>query len=332
MIWYENNNNDIIISTRIRLARNIDGVPFPNALTDKSPVTEKIKDAVFSGSSVLAKEFTCTSLDNMSATEKQAMAEEHLISFDMLSGDQKTVLISKDKTMSIMLMEEDHIRLQIIKSGYAIDEAFDIANKIDDVLEERLKFAFDENWGYLTACPTNTGTGMRASVMMHLPALSKTNTMPRLISSTQNLGIAIRGIYGEGSKAYGNMFQISNSITEGFSENEILEKLKNVVKQICELEEKARKTLSEQNPDELADSLYRSYGTLKFARSLSSQEAKALISDVLLGKNLGIIKENGSLSLINAMVLSEPALLCDGKQLSSSERDKKRAEFLRKTL
>jgi len=260
------------------------------------------------------------------------MAEEHLISFDMLDGTQKSVLISKDKTMSIMLMEEDHIRLQIIRSGYALDEAFDIADKVDDVLEERLKFAFDEEWGYLTACPTNTGTGMRASVMMHLPALSKTNTMPRLISSTQNLGIAIRGIYGEGSKAYGNMFQISNSITEGFSEKEIIEKLKNVVNQICELEEKARKNLAEKNYDELSDSLYRSYGTLQYARSLSSQEAKALISDVLLGKNLGIIKENTSVSLISALVQSEPALLCAGKQLSSNERDKKRAEFLRERL
>lgn len=332
MIWYENNNNDTIISTRIRLARNIDGIPFPNALGDKSAVTEKIKSAITASNSVLAKEFDFLRLDNMTSIQKQALAEEHLISFDMLDGAQKSVLISKDKTMSIMLMEEDHIRLQVIKNGYALDEAFETADKIDNVLEENLKFAFDEEWGYLTACPTNTGTGMRASVMMHLPALSKTNTMPRIISSTQNLGIAVRGIYGEGSKAYGNMFQISNAITEGFSEKEIIEKLKNVVNQICELEAKARKSLCDNNYDELADTLYRSYGTLKYARSISSQESKALISDVLLGRNLGIIKESGLISPINAMVLSEPALICGNEQLSSEKRDTKRAELLREKL
>ena len=331
MIWYKNNDNDIVISTRIRLARNVEGVPFPNALVDKSGLTEKIKEAVINSNSTLSKEFEFIQLDDVSPDKKQALAEEHMISFDMLSGNQKSVLISKDRTMSIMLMEEDHIRLQVIENGFCLDEAYETADKIDDVLEENLKFEFDEEWGYLTACPTNAGTGLRASVMMHLPALSMTNNMQRIISSAQNLGITVRGMYGEGSKAEGNIYQISNSITEGFSEKEIIEKVKNVVNQICELEEKARKNLMKSS-DDLSDRVYRAFGTLKYARKISSKEAKTLLSDVLLGQKMVIISERGKILPVELMVRCEPALLCGEDILSPEKRDVKRAEFMRDNI
>ena len=241
-------------------------------------------------------------------------------------------MISKDRTMSIMLMEEDHIRLQIIKDGFALDEAYSLASKVDDVIEENITYAFDNDFGYLTACPTNTGTGMRASVMMHLPALTMTENINRVISSAGSLGIEVRGLYGEGTKAYGNLYQISNRITLGLSESQVIEKLTNVVNQIIDMETKARNMLKEKNYDAIADRLFRSYGTLKYARSVSSSEAKSLLSDVMLGQSLGIIPKESKIAPLECMVLSEPALVCDGKELSPNERDKKRAELIRNNI
>lgn len=332
MIWYKNNNSDIVVSTRIRLARNVDKTPFPNALKDTKEVTEKIKNAVLGGNSTLAKDFDFIDLDNTPLIRKQELAEEHLISPVMCKDKGKSVMISKDRTMSIMLMEEDHIRLQIIKDGFALDEAYSLASKVDDVIEENITYAFDNDFGYLTACPTNTGTGMRASVMMHLPALTMTENINRVISSAGSLGIEVRGLYGEGTKAYGNLYQISNRITLGLSESQVIEKLTNVVNQIIDMETKARNMLKEKNYDVIADRLFRSYGTLKYARSVSSSEAKSLLSDVMLGQSLGIIPKESKIAPLECMVLSEPALVCDGKELSPNERDKKRAELIRSNI
>lgn len=332
MIWYKDNDNDIVISTRIRLARNLADTPFPNALRDKAGVSKKIREAITEGNSVLAKEFEYLDMSKLSPAEKQALAEEHLISLEMLKGDDKSVLISKDKTMSIMIMEEDHIRLQIILGGMELDKAWDTASKVDDVLEEQLSYAFDEKLGYLTACPTNIGTGMRASVMMHLPALTATQNMSRVISSAQSIGITVRGLYGEGSKSYGNLYQISNRITTGASEAEIISKLKDVANQLTELEKKARKSLADNPENGLADKVYRSYGTLKFARSISSAEAKALLSDVLLGQKMGIIKEKSKISPVECMVITEPAIMCRNNPKAPQERDKIRAELIRESI
>ena len=332
MIWYKDNNSDIVVSTRIRLARNLDKTPFPNALKDTKEVTEKIKNAILGSNSTLAKDFDFIDLDNTPALRKQEMAEEHLISLVMCEGKGKSVLVSKDKTMSIMLMEEDHIRLQIIKDGYALEDAYSLASKVDDVIEENVTYAFDNDFGYLTACPTNTGTGMRASVMLHLPALTMTENINKVIASAGSLGIEVRGLYGEGTKAYGSLYQISNRVTLGMSEEQSLEKLKNIVGQIVEMETKARKALTDNSADALSDKLYRSYGTLKYARSISSSEAKSLLSDVMLGQNLGILPKEGKITPLECMVITEPALLCGGKELSPDERDKKRAEFIRNNI
>jgi protein arginine kinase len=330
MIWYQNNNNDIAVSTRIRLARNIDGVPFPNALKDTAETTEKIKNSILNSNSTLGRDFDFIDLDKMSDNDKQSLAEEHLISPQMLNGKGKSVLINKDKTMSIMLMEEDHIRLQIIKSGLAIDEAYETADKVDDVIEESVTYAFDEEFGYLTACPTNAGTGLRASVMLHLPALTMTDNINRVISSAANIGIAVRGLYGEGTRAYGNLYQFSNQITMGLSEREILDKLKNVVNQIIEMEKKARTSLLTQSKDQIEDKLFRSYGTLKYARAISSSEAKSLLSDVMLGQNLGIIPKDGKITPLECMVKISPSLI--GASLAPTERDRKRADFIRDNI
>ena len=332
MIWYKNNNGGIVISTRIRLARNIDSVPFPASLKDKKEVTNKIKDAVLKSNSTLASDFDFIELDNVSKQNRVSMAEEHLISPQMLDGKEQSVLLNKDKTMSIMLMEEDHIRLQVIKSGLALDEAYDTANRVDDVIEESLTYAFDEEFGYLTACPTNAGTGLRASVMMHLPALTITKNIGKVIQASTGLGIEVRGLYGEGTSADGNLYQISNRITMGLSEHEILEKLKGVVNQVIEMEEKARKALSENSKTALEDKIFRSYGILKYARSISSSEAKELLSDVMLGTDLGIIPKEGKLTPLECMVKSAPSFISGDSEIPPEERDIRRAEFIRNNI
>jgi len=330
MIWYKDKNDGIVISTRIRLARNIAGIPFPNALNDKTKVTKKIRAAI--KNSEIAKDFDFLELDNASQLNRLSLAEEHLISPAMLKGEGKSVLISKDNTTSIMLMEEDHIRLQTIYGGFKLDEAYKAASGIDDIIEKSVDYAFDEEFGYLTACPTNAGTGIRASVMMHLPGLSLTKNIAQVIASATNLGIEIRGLYGEGTEADGNLYQISNRITMGLSEHEIITRLKKIVNQICDAEAKAREHLKSKYGNSLSDKLYRSYGILKFARSITSSEAKSLLSDVMLGENMGIIKEKGVLSPLECMVCSTPSMISRGKELNPDERDKARAEFLRNNL
>lgn len=328
MIWYKNNDSDIAVSTRIRLARNLADEPFPNATKDLTGATKKIKDAVLGSNSTLAKDFEFIELDKLNENERAALADEHLISPQMINGKGKSVMINKDKTMSIMLMEEDHIRLQIIMAGNALKEAYETASRVDDVIEENAEYAFDEEFGYLTACPTNAGTGMRASVMLHLPALTMTGNMSRMISSVTSMGITVRGLYGEGTKAYGNMYQVSNQITMGLSEREIIEKLERVVEQITESEKKAREALMKNNADYIKDKVMRSYGILKYAYTMTSSEARELLSDVILGQNLGIIKKK-NLSPLECMINISPAMIGD---YSPEERDKKRAEFLRNNI
>lgn len=333
MIWYkETDENGIIVSTRIRLARNLDKFPFPSILSDdgKAQVTEKLKSAILSSNSTLADDFDFIKMSDTDDAHRTELAEKHLISPETAQNKSGSVLISKNENMSIMLMEEDHVRIQIILGGCKLKEAWELASKVDDVIEENVTYAFSEEYGYLTACPTNTGTGMRASVMMHLPALTATNNMNKIISSASTLGMTVRGMYGEGSKAYGCLYQISNQVTLGISETEIIEQLENVIRQIEKHETEARNSL--KNNASFRDKLWRSYGILKYARSVSSSEAKALLSDVMLGKNLGIIDIKGKIPETELMVESEPALLSAGEKLSPEARDSKRAHFLRENI
>lgn len=333
MIWYKDaKDSDIVVSTRIRLARNLAKYPFPRTISkaQKEEVSKKVKNAVLGSNSTLSKEFSLLKMQDLNAVERQALAEKHLISREMAESDEGSVFLSKDENMSIMLMEEDHLRLQVILAGSQLKKAWELASKVDDVLEENLTYAFSEKFGYLTACPTNTGTGIRASVMIHLPALTLTGNINKIISQASALGLAVRGLYGEGSKAYGNLYQISNQITLGISEEEIIEKLLNISSQIEKHEKESREAI--KNNDSVCDKLWRSYGTLKFARSISSKEAKALLSDVILGENLGIIDIKGKKTKTVLMVESEPALIMSDKNLTAEERDKKRAELLRENI
>ncbi len=336
MIWYkEKNDNDIVVSTRVRLARNLSKYTFPNAMNKETvkKAREEIENCIMNSNSTLSKDFKIYNMLDLEDTDKKMLAEKHLISFELLDNKESSVLINKDENMSVMLMEEDHLRLQVIMGGFKLDEAYETANRVDDVIDENVQYAFDADFGYLTSCPTNTGTGLRASVMMHLPALTMTNSIQRIISSAGGLGIAIRGMYGEGSKAYGSLYQISNQVTLGLTEKEIIEKVKNIVNQIAEHEKQARKKLLENNRDYIEDKIYRAYGILKYARTISSKEAKALISDVLMGKNMGIINiDNGE--LIELMIMAEPAYIehMAKKKLSPDQRDKKRAELIRDAI
>lgn len=332
MIWYNDLNDGIVISSRIRLARNIDKTPFPALLKDKTAVTKKLQDSILKSNSTLANDFELYELDKKSNEEKMKMLEEHLISPQMMKGNGRSVLVNKNRTMSIMFMEEDHIRLQIIMGGYHLDEAYDLADKVDDVIEESLTYAFDEHFGYLTACPTNAGTGLRASVMMHLPGLVLTGNINKVMQSISGMGIAVRGMYGEGTTSEGCMFQISNNITMGLTEKEIINKVKSVVNKLSELETEARKILINKNKVGIEDKVYRSYGTLKYARSISSAEAKQLLSDVMLGQNMGIIKCDGKMTPLELMIKIAPAVISDGGGLSPAERDIKRAEMIRNNV
>lgn len=334
MIWYKDECDSIVMSTRIRLARNLEKTPFPSRLKDseRAAVTEKLAKSITNSNSTLSQDFTQVRLDELSECQKQVMVEEHLISPQMVNGKDKSVLISSDRTMSIMLMEEDHIRLQVILGGEELDKAYDLANRVDDVMEEELTYAYDERFGYLTACPTNAGTGLRASVMMHLPALVITGNMDRLLQSFSGMGITVRGAYGEGTNADGDMFQISNSITMGLDEREIIERVKEVTAKIRQMEMQARELLSEKRNVEIADKVMRSYGVLKYARRLTSKEAKALLSDCLLGYNMGIISEKAKIPQLELMIKTSPAMISDGGTRSAGERDVARAKLIRENI
>lgn len=335
MIWYsEKNDNDIMVSTRVRIARNIKKYPFPNMMSEKDAkgVCDDVKSAIFNSNSSLAGDFEYLQLSKTNPVNIRALTEQHFISPDLAKSKFGSVLINKDRTMSIMVNEEDHIRLQVILSGLKLKEAWETASKVDDLIEESVEYAFDEELGYLTACPTNLGTGLRASVMMHLPALTMTREISKIISSAGGLGIAVRGIYGEGSEALGNLYQISNQITMGSTEEELIAKVENIAKQIEGYEREARKNLLKNNKTALENRVWRSYGILKYSREISSKEAKALISDVILGKALNIIDEEVKAPLVELMVKTEPAVITDGKDMGAAERDIKRAELIRTSM
>jgi len=337
--WIEETGpeNDIIISSRIRLARNIEDYPFPIALikTKSKDIIQEVHNAVLTSSDKLENEFVLSELDNLTPLDRQIYMEKHLISPNLISNsDKAAVLVNKCESISIMINEEDHIRIQCLLPGFQLNEAWEITNKMDDLLEEKIKYAYDEQLGYLTSCPTNVGTGIRASVMIHLPALTMTGYINRILQAANQIGLAVRGIYGEGTEFVGNMFQISNQLTLGRSEIEIIGNLKDVTRQIIQKERDARGTLLENNRLQLEDKIYRSYGILTNARILTPQEAMKLLSNVRLGVDMGIIKDIRCESLNQIMVMMQPAFLqmLADKILSTNERDIRRASLVREKL
>ncbi len=329
--WYigEGDHNDIVISTRIRIARNLADYPFPVRLDNKSKieVNEKIRDALDG-----KENLTYTELKTLTRSQIVSLAERHLISPEFASNsDARALLMSDNEDISIMLCEEDHIRIQVMKSGLALKEAYELANKIDTEINQSLKYAFDEKLGYLTQCPTNLGTGMRASVMLHLPALTAKGQIGSLASTVSKLGLTIRGAYGEGMSAMGDLYQLSNQVSLGISEKSAIDNLKTITLQLAAQERAAREEASKSIETE--DAVFRAYGILKSARILSTKEFMSLISKVRLGAVLGIIKTD--LKTINELMVSmQPATINAfvGKTLSLEERDVERAKIVRERL
>ena len=331
--WYigAGEQSDIVVSTRIRLARNIAEYPFPNKLNTKSrmELNNVIKEALESDNKYNLRFLEMRTLARFEAA---SMAERHIISPEFASDlDGRALMLSPEEDISIMLNEEDHIRLQVMKSGFALDEAYQVANEIDDVLGARFNFAFDERIGFLTQCPTNLGTGMRASVMLHLPALTLSGQIHKLINTVSKLGLTFRGAFGEGTNAVGDMYQLSNQITLGISEEFAIKNLKAITLQLCAQERTAREEMLKDVSTE--DRIFRAYGLLKWARLLSTKELMENLSFVRLGSVTG--KINIPIETVNELMVSMQPVTINarsGQKLPTQERDAVRATEVRTKL
>ncbi len=329
--------SDIAMSSRVRLARNLKDYPFPVKMDLKQgeQVLLMVKDAIFQGNASMADNFNFYDIRNLNQIEKQMLVEKHLISRELAETKKPGgAVIDKEENISVMVNEEDHLRIQGLFSGMQLEKAWDICNKIDNLLEEKIDFAFSDRLGYLTCCPTNLGTGIRASVMLHLPALTMTGYLKGILEACSKVGITVRGLYGENTEALGNMFQVSNQVTLGQSEEEIINNVKNIALQIIEQERILRKDLYKQNTLMFEDKVFRSLGILLSARVISSEESHKLLSDVRLGIDMGIIKHIGIDAVNEIIVLTQPANLqaTAGKALNPVERDVGRANLIRSKL
>ncbi len=324
-----------VMSTRVRLARNFIQVPFPNRASKKhlQGILDSVEKAIqkidhFKDSTV----FRMSELDDV---DKEFLVERHLMSHEHASNAEgKAVIVSSEEVLSVMVNEEDHLRIQVMNSGLNLFEAWKIISAIDDRLSEELHFAFSPAWGYLTACPTNTGTAMRGSVMLHLPALVMTKQINKVLTAIAKLNFASRGFYGEGTQAIGNFYQISNQGSLGHSEEDILQNINGLIRQVIEQEEQARQALVVQNRPLLEDKIFRSLGILKNAHIMSSQEAVELLSMIRLGAELNILTRLNVQILNELMIMIQPAHLqkIDGNKLSPAARDIKRANLIRNKL
>jgi protein arginine kinase len=328
-------HSDVVISSRIRLARNLNKVVFSQRANKKqSEQTLKTIEAAICKVNLLKRSiiFHLNDIDNI---DKQFLVERHLMSLEFAKAtNSKAVVIDDQEIVAIMINEEDHLRIQVMQSGFNLFEAFNIINQIDNALARYLPYAFSPEWGFLTACPTNTGTGMRGSVMLHLPALVMNRQINRVLSAVAKLSFTTRGLYGEGTQAAGNFFQISNQVSLGHSEEEILQNLNGLIRQLIEQEHQAREVIMARSRSLLEDRIWRSFGILKSAHIISSQETIELLSMVRIGIDLGIIKDIDRGTVNELFILIQPAHLqkIEGRKLTSQERDLKRAELLRQKI
>lgn len=328
-------SNDVVISTRIRLARNLKDFPFPCKLNSqgREKVIEKVRDAVKKSNSPVASDFSFIRMSELTSSQSVSLVEKRLVSPEFISEtDGRALLISKDECFSIMINEEDHIRLQVITKGLSLEQAYDTADKLDTLLDENLDFAFDEKLGYLTQCPTNLGTGMRASVMLHLPALEKSRAINRIAGNLSKLGLTIRGAHGEGTEPKGALYQLSNQVTLGISEKAAIENLKNITEQLIAQENQARERLC--SSIDIQDAISRSLGILRSALVISHDEALKLLSNVRLGIVSKQITDVSTETIDKLMLAVEPATLTVSlnKNLSAHDRDIERAKLIRAEL
>lgn len=330
-IWYKecDTMGGVIISSRVRLARNLSNMPFPRKMTPQmfDELKSKMREAI---ASLNGYTLRFIEMNDVPEKEIKAMVERHVISPDFANlCVNRAIALSDDENICIMIGEEDHVRIQVIAAGNALDEAYEVADEIDTQLNAKLGFAFDSRFGYLTECPTNIGTGLRASYMLHLPICESRGEINMIADAAGKIGLTVRGMYGEGSKSAASLYQISNQITLGISEKNAIENLKVIAEQIIDREKQGRVSLSKIN---LEDTVYRSFGAVKYARIMSSEEFMKHISMIKLGVDEGIIECN-SLKPVELLVNAQPFMLmktCDAT--TPEERDQARARLIREIL
>jgi protein arginine kinase len=328
--------SEIVVSSRIRLARNLEPYPFTTRATKTSQgevlhaVTEGIQGSRLLPQSLVVEMGELTEVDRQFLVERHLVSREHVV-----QPDHKAVIIGEREAISIMVNEEDHLRIQAMQSGLNLQDAWALITSLDDGLSDVLPYAYSTDWGYLTCCPTNTGTGMRASVMLHLPSLVMTKQINKVLHTITKLGLTARGLFGEGTEASGNFFQISNQVSLGRAEEDIIENLDRILKEVIHQEQAARSALMTNSRVQLEDRIWRAFGILRHAKTISSTEALDLFSAVRLGVDLNLMNSGVDRAVVNELFLfSQPAHLqkLEGKTLSAKERDAKRADLIRKRL
>ena len=326
---------DIVISSRIRLARNLAEFPFISRATeqDRTRIEKSLHECILSlddGDKMLYLD-----VEQLAAIDRQFLVERHLISREHAeSQGARSVAIDPTETLSVMVNEEDHVRIQVMHSGFDLRDAWERINRVDDLIESGVAYAFHPRLGYLTACPTNVGTGMRVSVMLHLPGLVLTRQIDKVFRSLQKISLAVRGLYGEGSQAMGDFYQISNQVTLGRSEEKLIKDVADIVPQIIKYERTARDFLIRESHENLHDRVSRAYGILRTAQTISSEETMHLLSSVRMGINLGLI-EDLEIPVVNELFIhTQPAHLqkISGIELDTADRNIERARYLRRHL
>jgi len=328
--------SDIVISSRIRLARNIEGISFPPRAdqVELKNIFELSKQVVEKSS--LFKDSNLLLLDELTPLENQFLVEKHLISIYHTREKHlyRGCVFNQKETLSIMINEEDHFRIQYLLSGLQLNKIWELINQIDDEIGEKVTYAFSEKEGYLTSCPTNVGTGLRASVMLHLPALVMVNKVNDVLKAISKMGYVVRGFHGEGTEVMGDLFQVSNQITLGLSEEEIIDNLEKINQQIISQEQKVRKDLLSESESQLEDQVWRAFGVLSNVRIISSAETMELLSKLRFGVGLGIISHPDLGTINKLMLLIQPAYLqiLSGKDLGPFNRDLQRAILIRNKI
>jgi protein arginine kinase len=328
-------DSDIVISSRIRLARNLAQFAFPNRADDDAKTQIEVMLRTHLDELRIGTKLSYVDVARLETLDRQFLVERQLISREHADAHgSRGVGIGDAENLSLMINEEDHLRMQVLRSGLALDECWTAINKLDDAVEEFVTYAFNDQLGYLTACPTNVGTGIRVSVMLHLPALVLSTEIKKVFGALQKISLAVRGLYGEGSQAMGDFYQISNQITLGKSEEQLINEIRDVVPNIISYERRVREELVKTDRQRLHDKVSRAYGTLKSAQSISSEETMHLLSSVRMGINLGLIDDLQIPTVNELFIYTQPAHLqkLRHEHLKSAERNVARATYLRQRL
>ena len=331
MSWYleDGKDSDVVVSSRVRIARNIAGKKFVSTASD-----EELKDILMTiKNSNIDSDLHFINLSNLDELMKNSLVEKRVISRDLLEMKETGILLNDTEDISIMINEEDHLRIQVMKPGFNLDEALSDAIKVDEKISSKINYAYNDKYGFLTACPTNLGTGLRASVMLHLPALRLTGKIEKVLEVVNKVNLNVRGVYGEGTEAIGDLYQVSNKISLGVTEEEIVENVKLIVQKLIEQERKAREYLKNQG-ETFEDKISRTYGNLVYARKMTYSECAKIISIVRLGISMGIITEIDNKKLDKISILTKPATLQKylKKELSAEERDIERAKVIKQII